>query len=477
MSHAAGPSATSSAASGVRIAQTPVVLALLLGAGVAGLSVLGPVQQTAVVLALGLGVPAAILFLARPYLGLAAYLLVLPLLVDRPIAAGFNGGELVTLGALLLGVASLWAVRERLGPTLRSLRPVVWPLVGLTLVSLVSLIANRVDDFGEILGALFKFLAFAGVAVLVHMHATDRRRAETMLRAVLMGALLVAIYAVVAYLLGWSYDEYYDWNRARGTFEHYNTMAGFMVLASMPTLAMASLTRRPPLRLLFAAAFLLQITAILLSLTLGAIASLLVGALLTLVFIARIGWGRILNGALLLCAGFAVVVAANPLLRDKLTQFDERIVDRFRTYAVGVSMFRDEFLFGFGSQQRALDALWFGDADYGLTDFGASSVLSHNSLLTMGVEKGFVGLILFALVIVGVLRLLFRHYAALRASTRWSLLYSGLMMGIFGFLFQNFSNNLVLHARLGILFFALVAIVVRLGELAEEDEPGEEAPA
>lgn len=441
-----------------------MLAALLLGALAAGLGSLGPVQQVALVLSVGFGLPAAILFLARPHLALAAYLLVLPLLVARPIVGGLNGGELVTMGAMALGLTSLWEARDRVAPAVRSLGLVIWPLVGLATVSLLSLIANGITDFGEILGGLFKFLAFAGVAVLVYMHATTARRAEIMLRGALAGAFFVAIYAAVAYVLGWSYSEQYDWNRASGTFEHWNAMGGFMVLMSVTTLGTATLTRRAPVRLLLIMAFLLEITAMLLSLTLGSIVALVVGATMGLVFVARIGWRRILTATALAAVGFAVALIANPLLSDKLTRFDERMGDRVRSYAVGVSMFRDKFLLGFGTQEQMLDALWFGEADYGLTIFGESSSVPHNSLLMMGVEKGFLGIILFTMLIVGVLRLLFRYYPALRVS-RYATFYSALMISVFGFLFQNLANNIVLHARIGIVFFALVALVVRLGEL------------
>ena len=470
MNPAVGRSAASAvrAEAGAHRFWLAVLAALVAGALVAALGLLGPVQQVALVLALGLGVPAAVLFLARPHIALAAYLLVIPLLIARPIVAGLNGGELVTMGALVLGLASLWEARDRVAPTVRSLGLVVWPLLGLAAVSLLSLIANGITDFGEILGGLFKFLAFAGVAVLVYMHGTTAARTETMLRGALAGALLVAIYAVIAYVMGWSYSEQYDWNRASGTFEHWNALGGYMVLMSVTTLGMATLTRRAPVRLLLIAAFLLEITAMLLSLTLGSIVALVVGAVLGLVFVARIGWRRIVTAAALAAIGFAVVLIANPLLADKLTRFDERMGDRVRSYAVGVSMFRDKFLLGFGTQERMLDALWFGEADYGLTVFGESSSVPHNSLLMMGVEKGFLGLILFTLLIVGVLRLLFRYYPSLRES-RYAVFYAALMIGVFGFLFQNLANNMVLHARIGIIFFALTALMVRLGELTRAE--------
>lgn len=447
-----------------------VLIALLTGAAVALLSLAGAVLQTAVVLGLALGLPALLLFLARPHLAVAGYLFLLPLFLDRAIVAGLNGGEILTAGMVVVGGIGLWEARDRVGTAIRAMAPLLWPLLGLAVVSVVSLIANRIGTFEEIASAVFKYLAFGAIVLLVHSHADTPRKRTTLLYGALAGAVVVAAYAVVSYLLGWSYDETYEVNRAYGTFDHWNLLGGFMVLMSFPILGLAAATRRIPVRLALAAAFVLEIIALLLSLTLGSIVALLTAVAFGLVFIIRVDWRRLVGIGSLMLIGFALVYLTNPLLQDKLTRFPERVMDRFRTYAVGISMFRDRFLLGFGSQERLLDALWFGDASYGLTAFGASSSVPHNAFLLMGVEKGFLGMLFFILLIAGALWIVFRNRGRLLEG-RSALLYQGIVLGVVGFMVQNMTNNLVLHARVGILFFALVALVDRMAGPANDPAP------
>lgn len=437
-----------------------LVLSLLAGAAVSAASVLGLVPQIALVLLFGAGLPALFVFTARPNFGLAFYLALLPLVLPWPVAAGLNAGEALTLGVMLLGVLSLWQAWPRVPRALVELRPVLLPLAGLAIVSVVSLLVNGIGAPEEIISALFKVLAFGVIAVLVHVHSDTPRKARRLFLAALLGAAVVALYAVVAYVLGWSYDPEYDWNRASGTFEHWNALGGFMALMSMPTLALAVSHPSPMGRLAFTVAFVLEIAALLMSLTLGSILALLVAGAFALVFLVRIGWRKVVAGGLLVSLVSGVMFVLVPALRDKVMNVDERVVDRLMTYAVGVSMFRDKFWFGFGSEQRLLDELWFGEADYGLTIFGASSSIPHNSFLKMGVEKGVFGVILFTLIIVGALRLLFRDWR-LRQVSREGWLYVGTVVGVLAFLVQNMTNDLVLHARIGIVFFALIALATR----------------
>lgn len=443
----------------------PAALALLAaaaGATVSALSAFGTAAQAGLVLAIGAIGPALILFTVRPHLALACYLVLLPLALGRPLVGGLNGGELLTIGALVLGMGSLWTARARVPPAVRSLRLVVYPLMGLAIVGLLSLIANGITDPGEILDGLFKMLAFGGIAVLVHMHARSERITLMLMHCLAGGAVLVALYAVIAYLLGWSYDPLYGWNRASGTFEDWNVLGGYMVLMSGTTLGLAAVTRNATWRFVLVVGVVLQVAAMLLSLTLGSVVALVVGAVLVLVFIARVGWTRVVGSGVLFATGFATILLTNPVLRAKFTHIDERVLDRMRSYAVGVSMFRDKFLLGFGTQAEVLDALWYGERDYGLTVFGVSSSVPHNAILLIGVEKGAVGALLFIALLAGLLVLMLRQRRAL--APRYRLLYAGVMVSAFGFLFQNLANNLILHARVGILFFALVALMVRLTE-------------
>jgi|GEM_PF-2189122 len=449
----------------------PVALAVGAGLLVALASVLGPARQAAVLLLLALTPPVLLLFLFRPHLSLAAYLLAIPLILPVPVAGGLNAGEAATLGMLVLGFLGLWRVRERIGPALRALAPVLVPLVVLSVVSIVSLLVNGILAFEEIVSALFKVLTFGLIALLVHVYADTDGHARTLLRAMALGATAVAAYSVLAWLAGWSYDATYDWNRASGTFENWNLLGGFMALMALPTLALAARSRGIGARIGWATGFLLQIVALLLSLTLGSMAGVVVGALFTVVFVARIGWRRLLPAALLAILAFGFVFATNPALRDKLARVDERVEDRLLTYAVGINMFADRFWWGFGSEQNLTDELWFGEADYGITGLGTSSMVPHNAFLKIGVEKGFFGAAVFTLLIVGCFVLVFRQGRRLRGGPD-ALLYYGIVAGAVAFMTQNMTNDLMLHARVGIVFFALISVLDRLGR-AEAGRAGE----
>ena len=56
--------------------------------------------------------------------------------------------------------------------------------------------------------------------------------------------------------------------------------------------------------------------------------------------------------------------------------------------------------------------------------------------------------------------------------SRYALLYAGVVVSVLGFMIQDLVNNLILHARLSIIFFAVVALTVRLAEV-ERSRTGE----
>ena len=440
-----------------------LTLALVAGALVAlSAGAALPLRVLAICLA-GLGIPAALLVLLRPHYAVGLYLAVLPLLLPWPVAAGMNAGEVFTLAMLAWGTLSLWEARDRVEPALRALGPIVWPLGLLALISAISLAVNGITAFQEIAAALLKMMVFALAAILVHIHADTPKKTTQLLHAALIGAAGVAVYAVIEYLAGWGYSEEYGTNRAAGTFEHWNELGGFMALMCMPTLAAAVRSRSLTGRLGFGAAFVLEVAALLLSQTLGSVAALILGGVLAIVFLLRFEWRKLFAIGFTMAVGVAIAIVSSEALRDKVLNADERVMDRLRTYAVGIAMFRDRFWFGFGSEQAIVDELWFGEADYGITIFGLSSSVAHNSFIAIGVEKGFFGAVLFALLVVGALRLIARARSTL-LDQRYAAWYTGLSVGMLAFLVQNMTNTLVLHARIGIVFFALIALLTRLRE-------------
>lgn len=441
-------------------------LAVAAAAVIVALEPLGPVRQRVTVLALTVAIPTLLAFLARPHRGLQLYLVLLPLMISGAVVGGLNAGEALTLGIVVLGGITSWSERARIGPALRELGPILWPIAALGLVSVASLLVNGVTDFAEILSAVFKMLAFGLIAVIVYLHASTAPRARGLLLAVLIGALVEAAYSLGAYALGLNYYETYGYNRATGTFTTWNHLGGFMAMTSVPTLAYALHTRRPALRWLLLVAFVAEIVTLLLSLTLGSILGLLVGGLVAGVLIFHIPLRRLIGAAFAFGGVFVLVYLANPLLQEKVARVGERVVDRLITYSVGIAMLRDQFWLGFGSQTRVAEALFSPFGDYTLTRFGESGVVPHASVLSIGVEKGVLGIVFFLLLIAGVLRILMRQRDRFQAGPE-NLVFQGIVVGLLAFLVQDMTNNLLLHARLGIIFFALVAVTAALGGHAE----------
>jgi O-antigen ligase len=304
----------------------------------------------------------------------------------------------------------------------------------------------------------------------VYLHADTERHARQLLVAVLVGAAAEAAYSLGAFALGLDYYSTYGYNRASGTFSTWNHLGGFMALTSIPTLAYALYARRPVVRWLLLLAFAAEIVTLLLTLTLGSILGLAVGGFFAAVFMFRIPLQRIAAGVAVSGIAFLAAFLFNPLLQEKLGRIGERVVDRLITYTVGVSMLEDRFWFGFGSQARVVEALFLPLRGYTLTPFGESGVVPHASVLSMGVEKGIFGAVFFLLIIVGAIRVLLRQRARY-SGTSQNLLFQGMVVGLLAFIVQDLTNNLLLHARLGILFFSLLAVAAALGRhlLAERD--------
>ncbi len=443
-------------------------LALLAGWVVVALEGLGPARHRAAVLFIGVAAPALIIFLAWPLVGFQLYLATLPLVGAQAVVGGLNGGEVLTLGVLALGGATFWTVRERLGDALRTLAPILWPIAALSVVSVASVVVNGATAPAEILSALLKILAFGLIAVLVYLHASTWSRARALLVAVLIGAFLEAAYSLVTFAVGLDYYATYGYHRATGTFSTWNHLGGFMALTSVPTLAFALQAERRKVRWLFLGFFAAEIVALLLSLTLGSILGLLVAGVIAGLFLVRIPVRRIGMGLLAFGLVFLTVFAASADLRYKIANIGGRVVDRLITYAVGVSMLQDRLWFGFGSQSRVAEALFDPTRAYRFTVFGESGVVPHASVLSVGVEKGIFGVLFFVLLVIGAIRLLVAQRERFR-TPRQAILYQGLVVGALAFLVQDMTNNLLLHARLGIIFITLVTLTVAMGQLASRE--------
>ena len=443
-----------------RTGSAAAIVGLSLGAGAFLASSLPFATRVVAAGAAAAAIFAFVIWVRRPELLIGAFFFALPLLEGREIVAGVNPGELATLIVVSLGGLSLFVERRPLLTERVTL--VLWVLVGLAVVGGVSAAANGVLDPAKFATSVLKPLAWAMVIYLVVVHFDSERKLHGLLLALIASGAAVGVAAVVQFVTGHTSPAGAEGTpRADGTFEHLNQLGAFIVLLALPTLTYALATRRRSLQLLLVAAFVIQLTALLLSGTLGSLLGLLVAVLISLrVWKARPATGFALTMLpLVILVGLALLV---PAQASRVYLFGNRADDRFGTYAAGLEIARDNLWLGTGSIENAVEQIR-DDPEYRFSRFGEVTVQPHNVFLEAQVVMGAPGLVLLISLVWLSLRILLASRP--RPDDEDAILQWGLLLGCIAFLVQNLTNTSLLHVRLGLIFLTLVTIAARLREL------------
>jgi O-antigen ligase len=339
---------------------------------------------------------------------------------------------------------------------------IFWTLVGLAIVGAMAASANDVLDREQVATAVFKPLSWVVVLYLVLLYFDSPRKLRGLLLAMILSAAAVALIAIAQLATGNVPVSGDDVPRARGTFENYNDLGGFMALMAVPALTYALWTRRGALKVLLVGAFVVQLAAVLMSGTLGSLLGLLVAGVLSLrIWRVRPAAGlAMLALALVAAAGLALLA---PAQASRVHLLGNRAEDRLGTYAAGLEVAKDHLWMGTGSVGNGLDLLR-KNPDYRSTRFGLVESQPHNIFLEQLVVTGVLGLALLVFLVWLAVRALLASIP--RATADDFILRWGLVLGATAFLVQNLTNNLLSHARLGVLFLVVVAIAVQLREVA-----------
>ncbi|MDQ3894132.1 MAG: O-antigen ligase family protein, partial [Actinomycetota bacterium] len=215
------------------------------------------------------------------------------------------------------------------------------------------------------------------------------------------------------------------------------------------------------LKILLFTALLVELTALLLSGTLGSLLGLLVAALISVrLWSVRPVVGLVMTTLPLLALVSLALLA--PAQADRIGLVGQRANDRLRTYAAGLAVARDHLWFGTGSDERAVEEIE-NNPNYGFTRFGETGSQPHNVFLEALVITGLPGLLLLAWLVWLVLRILMASRP--KPEEKDYLLRWGIILGCIAFLVQNLTNTLLTHARIGVIFLTLVVIAARLAAL------------
>jgi len=419
-----------------------------------------PRVAPAVVLVFATVVIAAPFLRRREHWLLGAYLLAVPFLPDANAIGSVSYGS---LGAIVFLV---WATAISLtsSRTLGTSRRLFWLFIALAALSIASLLwtgSPTVADFGS---TVLKCVYFAVLLWAVHAFSDTADRARALLGVMLMSAALVSSYVVASHVLGLDSSSADGFTRARGTFNHWNQLGGYLVLLIVPLALFALTQTRGALRALLLTGAGIGVVALLFTATLGSYVGLAVSVVLALRKISggSRAWATVVMCSLALVVG--VVVTKTPVVSGKITLTGSRAEDRFGTYQSGLRLIMARPILGWGSDERVLEAIQADPDRFGGTSFGGTQSVPHNAFLSVTAALGVIGLVLLVWIFAESFRMVRRGRQLVSPPTALAL--SGVEYGMIGFLVQNLTNNLALHLRIGAIF---VAIVVAASRWAEEE--------
>ncbi len=409
-----------------------------------------------------------ILYVTRPHVFLYLFTFAIPLLVGQEVVLHLNPGELATLLATSVGILLVLRRGSDLNVAIQRYRQILLPLGGLLLAGLLSSWYNSVTNFPEIVASIFKPFALLLILLVEVSYISDQRRIHGLIQAIIYGAGAVAFYSIFAYLKGWNYDPQLGYSRASGTFQHWNQLGGYMVLVSLPTLSYVQIVQKKSKKILVLLIFIAEIVALLLSLTIGSIIGLAAGILVASVLFYKLSLEKVLRVLFPIVAVAALLWVSIPAMRVRLSKevIAERMTTRLATYQIGVNVIKHHFWFGVGSEKRLWDLIK-SSPEYRYTSFGEFGSVPHNAFINIWGERGILGFL--SLLILTINSFIFIYRKNPGENSPFYPFYQGVVASTVGFLLQNITNNLLLHARIGLIFFTLVATVGNL-YFAEKEE-------
>lgn len=435
-------------------------LAAVAGLVVAAAGAEGGRLQLAIAAALALIGPLFALYALRPYAIIWGFIFLLPLLVSSNEATGLSPSVVASGAFLMLFIPDLVLHRVQISPAARK---IVWPLIGITILGLISALANSVTTLSDLSNSVFKYGTFAIVFVAVYAHTNTKEKAAALMRALLAGGIAVALYSIFMYVTGRSYLPEFGFSRAAGTFENWNELGGYMAMILLPTLTFAIARRKGWTKLFLIAMCLAELVALLLSQTLGSVLGLGVAGMVALFFYFRRLAGRLLIAFAVVSVVGIIVAQLVPAVGEHFDAAGSRVADRFETFTAGYAVLRAHPLLGVGTQTLLLnDVLSTAQANA----INTSSV-PHNAYLGIAAEKGIFGGLLLVILTLNAFRVMAtRRNEFLDEFRLWHV---GIVLGSVAFITQNMSNLLLLHARLGAIWLVMVALDIRLAELSSRD--------
>ncbi len=347
------------------------------------------------------------------------FLATLTIMLFRPPDMAFYWLDRIAF-LLLMAVVLLRALVLRRRLTIAA--PAMWPMAGLLLLALGSLLAQSYDAQSWSVFAAKWVVPFAlyHLAGSVFDDAASLRRFETFALVVLVYLCVIAILFLCGakalifprFILDESLGIHAD--RARGPF--LQAVANGVTLNLLGLIALDSF-RRGRLKGLSALLFLIAVPLAVLATQTRAVWLSFAGCIPALFFLTSSRRVRRACCLLILAGGVGLLTVLS--FNDTNTSFFERLEERspveFRVvmYQTGLEMFLEKPLTGWGTSDLQ------SELAKRVHDFHQSSFFFHNTYLEIAVQHGMLGLILYLWLVIDLFRLGGRRrpYTAAREGT------------------------------------------------------------
>ena len=442
------------------------------------IAAISPLHGLVTTLLLAVGIPFFYLLLKSQLLGLAliVFSIVPGNLVRISLGTQARGGAAILISDLLIPILVVsWFLRKLVYDRKFKSTPVNLPLIIFTLIALASLVQGLgiLDTVGELtlketmVSSMYWF-RWVGYAFLFFITADtldSKKCIENILKVLLWTGVLVSIGGFIQLIVMPDFTKYailYGWdphqNRLLGTFFDPNFMGGFLAMVEtvIISLFLDSKGKQEKLVLLLQA----MIVGIALILTFSRSGYL---AMMVAVFVIGV-----IRSPRLLFSSFLIVILTltfSPRALNRIVEgmsIDATAVKRIESWVKAGKLIPNWPIFGVG-----YNTLMFVQDDLGTADYFDVNNKSgvENSLLSIFITTGFLGLISFITIYLAIFKQCFLNWKNKALGKRYCTLSVGIMAALLGVIANSMIINSLVYPFILIYIWILAGIVTSLPKI------------
>jgi O-antigen ligase len=387
---------------------------------------------------------------------------ILALAYPFDITAKVGPLKLTTSGAMMAVIALVWAVqRVRARGWTWQVTPLDLPVIAFAGATVLSLLSGTGNFDQQLIGVLKSFGGFL-IFFMVTQTVKQKRDAWLILGAVVLAGVLQAGWISSQVLLGNQVVS--DTSRATGTIIDPNILAGYLILLIPLLVAVGLSFRRRSVLIGTALAFIVLGIALAATLSRSGWLGMGVATIALVMLFPKERWK-----VLLLVGGVAVILVGVGLLgpvADRLNPNGTQspvsmFLDRYNVWTASIVMFAQHPIFGVG----VMNFVNFLPSN----SIQGTEILphAHNIFLNMAAERGVIGLVTFAVVVVILFRTLWRTLPLARSRQDHALV-AGLLAMFAGYFAHSMFEVSYYDYKVLLLFWILVGLSVVMPRLLSD---------